>query len=177
MENASKALIMAASVLLGLMIVSVGVTLFQSFSDFARDTTEKVEETRIAEWNTQYLKYYGNMTKQEEGKMKSVPIPVTAHEIVSVINNARQNNVNYFGENISEWPGKNENYYYIQIEVKGVRNGTRAEIWSEETKNNFLKENSLRENQTETKYYKCTNYEISPVTKRVIYMQFAEYDK
>lgn len=31
MENASKALIMAASVLLGLMIISVGVALFRSF--------------------------------------------------------------------------------------------------------------------------------------------------
>ena len=47
MENASKALIMAASVLLGVMIISVGVVLFESFSGFAKDTTDKIEEARI----------------------------------------------------------------------------------------------------------------------------------
>lgn len=177
MENASKALLMAATVLLGVMIISVGVVLFNSFSDFARDTTGKVEETRIAEWNQQYLKYYGQMTWEKEGKIKSAPIQVTAHEIMTVVNQARQNNVNYFGDDIRQWPGKNENYYYVQVEIKGARNGNRAETWGEETKNNFLKENSLTDDQTEPKYYRCSQYEISSVTKRVMYIQFIEYDK
>jgi len=61
MENASKALIMAASVLLGLMIISIGVTLYSTFADFSRTTLEKVEETKLAEWNNQFLKYYGTV--------------------------------------------------------------------------------------------------------------------
>ena len=48
MENASKALIMAATVLLGVMIISVGVALFNTFSEFGRDTLQKVEDKRIA---------------------------------------------------------------------------------------------------------------------------------
>ena len=58
MENASRALIMAASVLLGIMIISVGVALFNTFSEFSRDTLEKVDEKKITEWNNNYLKYY-----------------------------------------------------------------------------------------------------------------------
>lgn len=177
MENASKALIMAASVLLGIMIISVGVTLFNSFSKFGKETIEKVESTKITEWNNNYLKYYGKIVKEENGKIKSLPIQVTAHDIISIINNARQNNIDYFGQNTNEWPGKNENYYYVQIDINGAKNGISAEKWTEEMKNNFLKENTLENGNTEIKYYKCINYEISPVTKRVIYMQFIDYDR
>lgn len=69
MENASKALIMAATMLLGLMIVSVGVALFQSFSDLGKDTIQKVENYKISEWNNTYLKYYGT-TEVETAKKR-----------------------------------------------------------------------------------------------------------
>lgn len=68
MENASKAFIMAATMLLGLMIISVGVILFQSFSDLGKDTIQKVENYKISEWNNTYLKYYG--TTEVEGTKK-----------------------------------------------------------------------------------------------------------
>ena len=58
MENASKALIIAASVLAGVMIISVGVALFSTFSEFGKSTAEKVESDKIAQWNNTYLKYY-----------------------------------------------------------------------------------------------------------------------
>ena len=54
MENASKALIMAASVLLGLMIISVGVALFNTFSEFSRDTLDKVED--LSNWRVENFK-------------------------------------------------------------------------------------------------------------------------
>lgn len=177
MENASKALIMAATVLLGLMIISVGVALFNSFSKFGKETIEKMESTKITEWNNNYLKYYGKIAVEENGKIKSVPIKVTAHDIISIINNARQNNVDYFGNNMADWPGKNENYYYVQIDIDKYKNGVGAEKWTEEMKHNFLKENTLSDDNTEMKYYKCNAYEISSVTKKVIYMQFADYDR
>lgn len=127
MENASKALIMAATVLLGLMIISVGVALFQSFSDLGRDTIEKVENYKISEWNNTYLKYYGTTeVKESEKVLKTVPIQVTAHDIVSLINHARQYNTNNFGEDMAQWPGKDENYLYVEIEIKDVRNRNKS---------------------------------------------------
>jgi len=127
MENASKALIMAATVLLGLMIISVGVALFQSFSDLGRDTIEKVENYKISEWNNTYLKYYGTTEVQEsERVLKTVPIQVTAHDIVSLINHARQYNTNNFGEDITKWPGKDEKYLYVEIEIKDIRNRSKS---------------------------------------------------
>ena len=58
MENASKALIMAASILLGVMIISVGVALFNSFVGFSSDITNEIEKKKIEQFNLQFLKYY-----------------------------------------------------------------------------------------------------------------------
>ena len=166
MENASKALIMAATVLLGVMIMSIGVALFNTFSSFSADTAKKMEEKQIAEWNNTYLKYYGEVTN-DDGKKE--PIKVTAHDIVSIINSARENNINYFQDENDlgkKYAGK-ENYYYVQVLITGKN----AETWKEEQKLKFLKENSLT-NENETINFKCTDVKVSSVTKRVYSISF-----
>ena len=169
MENASKALIMAASVLLGVMIISIGVALFNSFSEFSRSTTKKVEDAKIAEWNNNYLKYYGNIIDENE---KVRPIQVTAHDIVSVANSAKQNNFNY---EFKEKQNANENLYYLQVDVENNKN---FEFATDAEKNKFLKENSLTKNSSDeyiTKYYMCTYCKVSETTKKVYYIKFEEY--
>ena len=57
MENASKALIMAAGVLIGVLILSLAVYLF---FDFASTSSELHEETRlnqVNEFNAQFTSY------------------------------------------------------------------------------------------------------------------------
>lgn len=152
MENASKALIMATSILLGIMIISIGVALFTTFSDFGKSTLQKVEDARLAELNNNYLKYQNGYA--------------TAHDIVSVANLARQNNVKYELQDQAKY---NENTYYVQVKVDKTYNFEKLE---EEEKNKFLKENSL--NGENTKYYKCDEVKISSVTKRVMYIEFSE---
>lgn len=118
--------------------------------------------------------------EQKNGELKNVPIQVTAHDIVSLINHAKQYNTNNFGEEIEKWPGKDENYLYVQIDIKNSKN---AEKWTDDKKNKFLNENSLiietneagEEIGAEKKYYMCTKCEISSATKRVIYMKFDDY--
>lgn len=163
MENASKALIMAASVLLGIMIISIGVTLFKTFSDFGNATYKKIEEDKIAEWNSNYLKYYGTVTTKES--KNPTPIQVTAHDIVSVANLAKQNNINYELENLSKF---DENSYYVQVDVDKEINFEKK---TEQEKNDFLKNNSLT-SENEVKYYVCKEVKISSVTKRVMYIRF-----
>lgn len=168
MENASKALIMASSILLGIMIISVGVALYNTFSQLANNTMERIDETKISEWNNRYTKYHGTITLEENGKAKVKPIPVTAHEIVSLANHSLENNKYYELEKQNTY---NENTYYIQLQVEKVANFEKLD---EKAKNKFLQENSLTENN-ETKYYMCDFYEISKVTKRVMYIKFVEY--
>ena len=183
MENASKALIMAATVLLGLMIISVGVALFNTFSEFSRNTLEKVEETKIAEWNNQFLKYYGTVWIYDKDKNKDIQssIKVTAHDIVSVANLAKQNNENY---ELTKDNSGDKNTYYVQVIVNTKNKVYRNfETLTDSEKNSFLQSESLeiKTNEdgiqtAETIYYKCKKEPvISEVTKRVMCIEFELY--
>ena len=59
MENASKALLMAAAVLIGVIILSIGVYLFVYFSDYAIGVEDDVRTNQIAQFNSQFLSYQG----------------------------------------------------------------------------------------------------------------------
>lgn len=176
MENASKALIMAATVLLGVMIISVGVALFNSLSEFGRDTLKKTEEKRIAEWNNNFLKYYGCTITENDNEVK--PIKVTAHDIVSLANFAKQSNENY---ELTVASSGNKSTYYVQVMVKGISDN--FETLSDNEKNVFLKEQSLTEQTdvngniiTQPKYFKCSEQPtISEKTKRVMCIKFEPY--
>ncbi len=185
MENASKALIMAASVLLGLMIISIGVALFSSFSEYGRTTIEQAEEYKITEWNNNYSKYYGRVATYDATKNRYVdkPIEVTAHDIVSVANHAKQNNSDY---ELDQTYAGNENSYYVQVVVKEkAKQYLNFETFTEKEKNQFLLENALVEEKdelgrvigTKRKVYQCDEVIYSPVTKRVMKITFSVYQE
>lgn len=120
MENASKALIMAASVLLGVMIISVGVALFQSFGGFSRDITTQIENNKIAEFNSQFLKYYNDTME------------LTAHDVVTLANLAHKTNIE---QEVNE-----NNIAYIKVRLRNTRQS--LEKYTEQELNELLKEQS-----------------------------------
>lgn len=63
MENASKALIIAGSVLIAILLISLGLLIFKSTSG-ATDQTQKLGETlEVQQFNSQFLKYCGDSVK------------------------------------------------------------------------------------------------------------------
>ena len=66
MENASKALIMAAEILVGVMIISIGVYLFNTLGQYSADTAQDMEQAQIDSFNEQFLKYYGMSAAEGE---------------------------------------------------------------------------------------------------------------
>ncbi len=167
MENASKALIIAASVLLGIMIISVAVALFNSFGGSSREIMNEIERGKIAEFNTQFFKYYGENYNTETGEIEKIKI--TSHDIVTLTNLAKKSNIEY---EVQEQNSKSDNSYYIQIDVKNRKN---LEKLNEEKLIEFLQENSYKENtESETKYYYIENIETSTVSGRVIYVKILE---
>ena len=78
MENASKALLIVGGILLGILILTLMVTLFQS----SRELFEKYNETRrieaIQQFNANFIKYVG----QE----------LTIHQVVTICNFAKVEN-------------------------------------------------------------------------------------
>ena len=106
MENASKALIMAAGVLIGLIIISLAIYLFTNFATMSRNVHEQIDETRIGKFNEQFLVY--------EGK------EVNIYDIISVANLAIENN-SYYELDVQT----NGNYY-----IKVTLNKTKDELKS-----------------------------------------------
>lgn len=101
MENASKALMMAAGILIGVAILSLAVYLFVSFGSASAEIHEQNDANRINEFNTQFTSYVG---KED----------ITIYDVITVANLATENNIKYeYGKQTAN--GKNS---YISVYLK-----------------------------------------------------------
>lgn len=189
MENASKALIMAAEILLGVMIISIGVFLFNTMGQYSDETTDQIEQAQLDQFNNQFLKYYGNTSTNGNAPE---PIECTIHDIVNLANLASMYNAqNGFEEteDISNDPANNS-LYYIQIDLKinGEASNAFKNLEGKEWTQDRLIEELMKvynlnitnndvtgEKEVEVKHFKCEEAIISNVTQRVCYMKFVEY--
>ena len=178
MENASKALIMAAEILVGVLIISIGVYLFGTLGQYSAETTAEMEEAQIDQYNQQFLQYYG--TSSIEGEDPE-PIRCTIHDVVGLANLAKKINADNGFEGIQEVSDSSD---YIRIDLKiGVRTYTNLENMSEADLIQLIKDNSLTyitnsdgSTSVETKYFKCEEEPgIGSITRRVNYMKFVEF--
>lgn len=176
MENASKALIMGAEILIGIMIISIGVYLFNTLGSYSAETAKKMEDAQIAQFNNQFLKYYGTVTVQEGGKIKEEPIKCTIHNIVDLANLAKKINEESGFTSVQKITDY-ENYpnIYVQIDFGKEKN---LELWSQEKLINLIKNNDITKDvngEPIPKYFYCKEEpKISNITKRVNYMKFVE---
>ena len=164
MENASKALLMAAAVLLGIMIISVGVAIFNTLSSFSQTTIARMQERQVAEFNSNFTKYYG----QVDGEA----IQVTIHDIISAANFAKQSNID---NELQGETGYSEYTNYVQVDVKiGGSTITKLEKQDVSTYQTLIQNNSLVADENgklaQTKYFVCTNLLYSEQTGRVMYI-------
>lgn len=173
MENASKALIMAAEIIIGVMIISIGVYLFNAMGNYSADTTAKMEETQIAQFNNQFLKFYG--TSAINGS-KPEPIKCTIHDIIGLANLANKSNVANGFQEVQE---PSDNLFYIKIDLQiGTKSYKHIETYNQAKLVELVKLNDIIENpetvEPETKYFKCVEAKFGENTKRVNYMKFVE---
>ena len=122
MENASKALLMAAGVLMGILILSLAIHLFVSFAMTSAEMHGTIENNRLSEFNSQFTSY--------EAKDN-----ITIYDVITIVNLAKENN-KYFDLNTQT----NDNFY-IRVDLK---NPTENNI--EKRDENFL--NNLIKNET-----------------------------
>jgi len=80
MENASKALLMAAEILLGVIFLSLFVFGYYGWERFAGEINTNLEQTEIQEFNAKFLKY------NEKDNL-------TAHDVVTIVSMAHEYNV------------------------------------------------------------------------------------
>lgn len=63
MENASKALIIAGSVLIAILLISLGLLIFKSTQGVTDQTQDLGKTLEVQQFNSQFLKYCGTPVK------------------------------------------------------------------------------------------------------------------
>lgn len=149
MENAVKALLIAAGVLIGIMIISLGVSLYTSLSDYVEITQNDIAIKEIQKFNEQFIRYinYNDDTKKTQ-------FTLTIQDIVTAANTAYENNLN--------------TDYYVTINVSGKFSNLE---------NNINLKSAEILSAGLGKQYKCSSIDvkISPTTGRVYEVNFYEY--
>ncbi len=85
MENASKALIITAEILIGVILISILVLAYYNLNSFADSINYNIQDKNINQFNSQFTVY--------EGKTN-----LTAHDILTIINLVNEHNLNNIDE-------------------------------------------------------------------------------
>ena len=132
MENASKALIMAAGVLIGILIISLAVYLFADLGGTSAKINKQVEQQKIVQFNSQFTSY--------------IEKELTIYDVVTILGYAQENNKYYEGSNDEQ----------IQVILK---NKTITE-YSEEQKKQLIESDQNNLANNELKKYKLQEKNI-----------------
>lgn len=157
MENASKALLMAAAVLLGVMLLSLAVYLFNIFGNTSQTINQRINDNEIAKFNVDFTKY--------EGKTQ-----IKVYDVISVSNLAKQNNNKYYGTDTSNVESKP---YYITVIVIADSTYYRFETLDDSKYQDFLQKFMLKSDKITPYYFKCNEITISNITKLVKSITFS----
>lgn len=107
MENASKALIMAGGVLIGILIISLAVYLFIDFGSTSAQITAQNTQKQITEFNSKFTSYEGYKD-------------ITIYDIITLANYAKENNDYY--EDVAD------EQITVKIGTKSIENKDEVEL-------------------------------------------------
>ena len=99
MENASKALIIAGEILIGILILSLASYIILQFGSFSKNMNEQMSATEIRSFNVKFTVF-------------SERANISMQEIATIVNFAKQSNNKY---NVR--PGDD---YYVDVRIDGV---------------------------------------------------------
>lgn len=161
MENASKALIMAAGVLIAIMMIALVYLLVNKISESSKQDENRLKAEQMAEFNKSYESYQKPLMR--------------GTEVISVVNKAIDNNLKY----------TNDENFQIQIEITltseieatdddGKKTSVLPGTYTESSKEyNILINNSETIKILKRKYFKCIELKYNE-DGRVNYMSFQE---
>jgi len=113
-ENASKALIMAGSILIGVLILSVFVYMFNTMGQYAAAAEERRAKTQVDMFNANFTKYIGQVTYvNADGSLDIKDVTCTMHDVISVANLAKQSNES---RGLLDKQDAEDNSYYVQVD-------------------------------------------------------------
>lgn len=147
MENASKALIIAAGALIGIMLLTLLAYGINKMGSNSARVYAEMEKNRITQFNQKFLNYDGRGTKVDDN---SKPInPLNAQDVMTIINFNENNQVN------------GDASMYVDIQIYGKD----GHLISSETKNFDVMQNLDKVYKCEVMYATGNNRELIGTVK------------
>ncbi len=142
MENAAKALIIAGGVLIAIMIISLGIYLFQSAGRLSVEYDEKLSTDAINIHNNKFLTYAKD---------------INAQDMVTLINMIEENN--------------SKNIYAPEMQITLIINQEEIDmsLINEEWKVNIMEKQQAREDDILSYNFLSVNYNSSGYINRMKY--------
>jgi len=89
-ENATNGLMMAGSILVGIIVISLFVYMFSSMGAIAKDFQETIDSTSVQKFNEAFEKYITR--NAPSGEQLNADDLLTAHDLLTVYNLAEEKN-------------------------------------------------------------------------------------
>lgn len=154
MENATNALIIVAGVLIGIMILSLGATLFFELENYVQTTNDRLDANAQNAFNTQYINYVRNNLK--------------IHDVITVANLAYENNMGYNIDYANAVITPDPSKFYVAVYIDGERIDNKISNSGEMAKR---LDRALKNDST----YSCTSSDVkySEITGRIYEVHFS----
>ena len=107
MENAVNALLIVAGALIGIMILSLGVSLYSSLRGYVEESQQEIINRELQQFNEQFFKYINC-----EDSSDKTNFTLTMQDVVTAANLANDNNLEYGLEN------QTDTNYYVTINIE-----------------------------------------------------------
>ena len=171
MENASKALMISAGVLVGILILSLGVSLYYSLGTYINANQERMNANELSQFNTQFIKYINYQEQTGPIDRDKIEFELTIHDVVTAANLAYENNRQYNLTSNTEVYDETTLYVTVNAEITKEDGSSQYRQNLEKTINTESAE--ILKNNLDEKYI-CSINDIyySSVTGRVCSITF-----
>ncbi len=141
MENAAQALIIAAGVLVGVLILSLGIYLATTLAGYSANTQSEIDKNVLAQFNDEFLKYSGRTD-------------LSIQDIITVKNYALENNNengNYNPTSSACRAGENNDYIDVFYhENKSMAKSENISVLILDDEDEFLLKNEMEKQKNDS---------------------------
>lgn len=172
MENASKALMITAGVLVGMLILSLAVYLYYSLGTYITANQETMNMNELNQFNTQFIKYINYEENAGPIDATKIEFELTIHDVVTVANLAYENNKKYNMTSTSE--NYDESTLYVTVNAEILKEDrVTLEYRNHLEKSINVEASEILKNNVNEKYVcRISDISYSSVTGRVCSITF-----
>ena len=173
MEDASKALLISAGVLIGILILSLGVYLYYSLGTYITVNQETMNKNELNQFNTQFIKYINYEEQTGTIEVSKIEFELTIHDVVTAANLAYENNRKYNMTSLTE--NYDESTLYVTVNADIAKEDGTIEYRQHLEKQINVESSDILKNNINQKYIcRISDITYSSITGRICSISFTK---